>query len=595
MATTRTYLDYLDEKIDISPANSQEELDAAELMGSLMEEHGLDVQMQEFDAPSQGKLAHYVLYIVMFVGILLAGFLGTIAGAVGLILVAASFVLLAMEFAGRDVLGNIGPRGRSQNVIGVHRATGPLVMKGNRPIVIVAHYDSPNEDLLSRPQIARYQPTLKRATFYCAVVVPICALVQLMGFLPEGFRHVFWIVGILASLPLLAVGVSAIYQKFAPCTTGANDNKASLAAMLGVMDMVRPADDAAKRYVALHPRQPMEELPREELAQQGEEYAEPLAGEGQYAGEDGYYPAEAAAGENATEEVAQAQPVPEVQVEPEATADAAGSTSAVEPSDAEGADAYYPEAYDVAAPEAAANAAPAAEPEVPTNPVAAFFKKASASIAGGVRTIRDEVEAHRAANAAHAAEQTAEGEDFAEATAGYPEDFATEEEPQGEKSEAPAPRADVSGAHDVHVRRATPLPAQVPEVDPFEDNVRRGPDFMGSLNILPADCEIVYDNPPRPRPDLSNLPEVPEIPDFTAEFEEKYAASFSPKAPEAQPASDSAADAVAPRDVEPLAAVQPHVAGEVFSRRGWQPLYREHARRSRLHTLCDVRRAVPHC
>ena len=69
MATTRTYLDYLDEKIDISPANSQEELDAAELMGSLMEEHGLDVQTQEFDAPAQGKLAHYVLYIVMFVGI----------------------------------------------------------------------------------------------------------------------------------------------------------------------------------------------------------------------------------------------------------------------------------------------------------------------------------------------------------------------------------------------------------------------------------------------------------------------------------------------------------------------------------------------
>ena len=157
MATTRTYLDYLDEKIDISPANSQEELDAAELMGSLMEE--------------QGKLAHYVLYIVMFVGILLAGFLGTAAGAVGLILVAASFVLLAMEFAGRDVLGNIGPRGRSQNVIGVHRATGPLVMKGNRPIVIMAHYDSPNEDLLSRPQVARYQPMLKRATFYCAVIV----------------------------------------------------------------------------------------------------------------------------------------------------------------------------------------------------------------------------------------------------------------------------------------------------------------------------------------------------------------------------------------------------------------------------------------
>ena len=507
MATTRTYLDYLDEKIDISPANSQEELDAAELMGSLMEdslmeEHGLDVQTQEFDAPSQGKLAHYVLYIVMFVGILLAGFLGTAAGAVGLILVAASFVLLAMEFAGRDVLGNIGPRGRSQNVIGVHRATGPLVMKGNRPIVIMAHYDSPNEDLLSRPQ------------------------------------------GILASLPLLAVGVSAIYQKFAPCTTGANDNKASLAAMLGVMDMVRPTDDAAKRYVALHPRQPMEEFPQEEPAAQGEEYAEPFAGEEQYVGADGYYPAEPVGEEK----------IPAEQVQEQPAQDAADST-------------------------ADANVDAPAETEAPANPVAAFFKKASASIAGGVRTLRDEVEARRAGGAARNAEQPSEGEGFDEAAANYPEDFVTEE-PQGEKSESAAPRGDVSGAHDVHVRRATPLPTQVPEVDPFEDNVRRGPDFMGSLNILPADCEIVYDNPPRPRPDLSNLPEIPEIPDFTAEFEEKYAESFSPVAPEMQ-GHAAACGRGSGRDA-------------VFPRCGRQPLYRECSGRSRLHTLCDVRRAVPH-
>lgn len=555
MATTRTYLDYLDEKIDISPANSQEELDAAELMGSLMEEHGLDVQMQEFDAPSQGKLAHYVLYIVMFVGILLAGFLGTVAGAVGLILVAASFVLLAMEFAGRDVLGNIGPRGRSQNVIGVHRATGPLVMKGNRPIVIVAHYDSPNEDLLSRPQVARYQPMLKRATFYCAVIVPICALVQLMGFLPESFRHIFWIVGILASLPLLAVGVSAIYQKFAPCTTGANDNKASLAALLGVMDMVRPADDAAKRYVALHPRRAMEEFPQEEPAAQGEEFAEQFAGEEQYAGEDGYYPAEPVAEEQTPAEQVQEQTAQDAAADVETVAD----TEA--PAGVEDTDAYYPEAY-AADSTADANVDVPAETEAPANPVTAFFKKTSASIAGGVRTLRDEVEARRAGGAARNAEQSADGEGFDEAVANYPEDFATEE-PQGEKSESAAPRGDVSGAHDVHVRRTTPLPAQVPEVDPFEDNVRRGPDFMGSLNILPADCEIVYDNPPRPRPDLSNLPEIPEIPDFTAEFEEKYAESFSPVASETQGATVPAADAQEALDAEPDAATQPHAAGDL--------------------------------
>ena len=40
MATTRDYLGYLTDKIDIAPANSQEELQAAEVIQGLMEEHG---------------------------------------------------------------------------------------------------------------------------------------------------------------------------------------------------------------------------------------------------------------------------------------------------------------------------------------------------------------------------------------------------------------------------------------------------------------------------------------------------------------------------------------------------------------------------
>ena len=63
MASTRYYLDYLNDQIDISPANSQEELDAAQLLQSLMDEHGLDTTMQEFDAPAGGEFTHDLTYV----------------------------------------------------------------------------------------------------------------------------------------------------------------------------------------------------------------------------------------------------------------------------------------------------------------------------------------------------------------------------------------------------------------------------------------------------------------------------------------------------------------------------------------------------
>lgn len=254
MSSTRSYLDYLDDKVDISPVNSQEELDEAQLIRSLMDEHGLETSMQEFSAPLAAELPHAVLYIVLVLGTLLSGFLGSRVALVGLVLVVVAFALLAARYSGRDPFARLGRRANSQNVIGVHRASGPLVMKGNRPIVIVAHYDSPSEDFLYSPGLARYQSLLKGASFYCVIADLLCAVIQLVAVLPAGIRHLFWIVGIVAAIPLVVLAASIVYARFSPCTVGANDNKSSVAAMLGVMDKVRPGDDQAKRWAELHPR-----------------------------------------------------------------------------------------------------------------------------------------------------------------------------------------------------------------------------------------------------------------------------------------------------------------------------------------------------
>lgn len=271
MATTREYTDYLNDQVDIAPVNSQEELQAAELIENLFAQHGLETQMQEFEAPIAAGFMSNVYLVLLFVGVLLSGFVGTVVMVVGLILAASSFVLYALSRQGQDLLGGIGPKARSQNVIGVHHATGPNVVKGNRPIVIVAHYDTPRENFLYGLRFAKWQPLIKRMSWPIAIAALVMALVQPIPLIPMLARHVIWILGVVAALPLLLVGASAVYERFAPCTTGASDNKASVAAMLGVLDKVRPAHDDAKEWAATHPqsvRRPLEEdlapLPDEE-------------------------------------------------------------------------------------------------------------------------------------------------------------------------------------------------------------------------------------------------------------------------------------------------------------------------------------------
>ena len=64
----------------------------------------------------------------------------------------------------------------------------------------------------------------------------VATFVQILRFLPDPVRVLFWIVGILAALPLVALSVATIAERFAPCTIGANNNKSSVAALLGILE-----------------------------------------------------------------------------------------------------------------------------------------------------------------------------------------------------------------------------------------------------------------------------------------------------------------------------------------------------------------------
>lgn len=241
MAMTHDYLDYLNQRVDIAPANSQEELQAAETIAALMGQHDLEASIEEFDTPAVSGLGTAILSLVMFVGVLVTGFGVTALTIVGLVLAAVPAVLAVLRLFGVSPSLSLGPRARSQNVVAVHRATGPLVTKGSRPIVIVAHYDTPRENFLFTSPLAPFLPVIARAAGPCSYAVAVCALVQLMGFIPAPARVVLWIVGILAALPAAVLAVGSVYERASSCTLGANDNKAAVASMLGVMENVRPS------------------------------------------------------------------------------------------------------------------------------------------------------------------------------------------------------------------------------------------------------------------------------------------------------------------------------------------------------------------
>lgn len=257
MANTKKYLSHLLQNTGITPACSEEERAAADVIAKIFSDHGFAPEVQEFSASGSAKVVQAGLGIAVFVGSVLAG-IGGPAGIVGLLLAVAAAVLFVLERSGRPVLSNLGSGGLSQNVIAYHKATGPLASPRNRPVVVVAHYDSPRADLLSSEPFAAYRPLIVKLLPACMVAPAIFAIVRVLP-LPDPAKVVLWVLAIVAALIPLANGIAIIANRFfLPYTTGAVCNKSSVAAMLGVMDAVAPyemgeefpSDQPADEYFA---------------------------------------------------------------------------------------------------------------------------------------------------------------------------------------------------------------------------------------------------------------------------------------------------------------------------------------------------------
>lgn len=239
MANTQNYINHLLQNTGITPACSEEERLAAEDIAQIFRNHGFDPEVQEFNAPAPSRLAFAVTGILAFAGALLMGIGGGI-GLVGTLLAVVGAVLYVLERTGHPVVSRLGKTGVSQNVIAYHKASGPLASPRNRPVVVVAHYDSPRAELLAREPYASYRALIAKLLPVATVAPAAVAILRILP-LPGALKVLLWIVAILASLVALANAANIISNRhILPYTSGAVCNKSSVAAMLGVMDNVAP-------------------------------------------------------------------------------------------------------------------------------------------------------------------------------------------------------------------------------------------------------------------------------------------------------------------------------------------------------------------
>lgn len=239
MANTQNYINHLLQNTGITPACSEEERLAAEDIAQIFRNHGFDPEVQEFNAPAPSRMAFAVTGILAFAGALLMGIGGGI-GLAGTLLAIVGAVLYVLERTGRPVISRLGKTGVSQNVIAYHKASGPLASPRNRPVVVVAHYDSPRAELLAREPYAPYRALIAKLLPIATIAPAAIAILHILP-LPGALKVLLWIVAILASLVALANAANIISNRFVlPYTSGSVCNKSSVAAMLGVMDNVAP-------------------------------------------------------------------------------------------------------------------------------------------------------------------------------------------------------------------------------------------------------------------------------------------------------------------------------------------------------------------
>lgn len=243
MSRLMRYVEALSIEIGPRPATTDFEFQAADWIGKKMEAHGITPEVQEFETPRTYAWAFVIYHALTLIAALVSGLTDwTWVTAICLVVAAAVAVVLYLDLDTRWGLSDLMPKGPSQNVIARHE---PKVMTGDRrrKIVIVAHYDSARSSLAFAPGLVKRFPLTFALMKWATWLTPVFILLQLI--LPAWADPWIWYATMLVAIYLVVPLVINAHREIAmDYVDGANDNASGVAAMLGLLDRVRPSEDA---------------------------------------------------------------------------------------------------------------------------------------------------------------------------------------------------------------------------------------------------------------------------------------------------------------------------------------------------------------
>lgn len=243
MAELIDHVRTLAESIGPRPATSDAEHRAAQWLERLFAERGLETEVQTFEAPRTYAWAYVIYNVLTIASAVAAGYKTYLAWPAFAVSALVAFFMMS-DLDTRLGLTRLMPKGPSQNVIARHV---PRVRRGEKPrrVVLVAHYDSARASLAFAPSLVKGFPTtlglMKAATVLTPLFVLACALPATHALQPW-----LWYAAMAVSAYLVVPLVINVHRELAmPFVAGANDNATGVAALLGVMERIVPAPEAA--------------------------------------------------------------------------------------------------------------------------------------------------------------------------------------------------------------------------------------------------------------------------------------------------------------------------------------------------------------
>lgn len=245
MAELIDYVRTLSDEIGPRPATTDAEHRAAEWLATKFGSHGLETEIQEFDAPRTYAWAYVIYHLLTLASAVVAG-PAIWGGRLVWVAVAASAISAFFLWSDLDTrwgFTKLMPKGPSQNVIARHV---PRARRGERlrRIVLVAHYDSARASLAFSPGTVGGFPTTFALMKWSTFATPVFVLLMALPFTSR-LEPWLWYATIAVSAYLVVPLVINIHRElFMPFVAGANDNASGVAAMIGIMERLVPAPDA---------------------------------------------------------------------------------------------------------------------------------------------------------------------------------------------------------------------------------------------------------------------------------------------------------------------------------------------------------------